>query len=298
MTSPPSTDAVTPSTGIQWCRNRLLVPGSSLSLTLPYAESELQDPILALRTVITEIASVPDEVSDPDVARRKLDWWRRGLEEQLPHPAITALLETGAYQALQLADFQRLITAVSFAIDPPRFERLEEWVSHCLALSAPSAMLEARLVENLSDSSVPRDKNTDQALSELAAASYQIRSVRDLVLDARHGRWWLPLELQAEFQLNQVAVASSDPGDGLKSLIAHCMSTILSQRQLALNKISGNQAWCHRHQMLSAALDHRLGQSIQRNPEKITKQRVLPTGILASVQLWRTARSLSRNQSV
>jgi len=268
------------------------VPGSSLSLTLPYAESELQDPILALRTVITEIASVPDEVSDPDVARRKLDWWRRGLEEQLPHPAITALLETGAYQALQLADFQRLITAVSFAIDPPRFERLEEWVSHCLALSAPSAMLEARLVENLSDSSVPRDEKTDQALAQLAAASYQIRCVRDLVLDARQGRWWLPLSLQAKYQVTRKTVADGAPKTSLAQLIRQILVHATRQQSKAEHSLESAATWLHRHQLLSSMVDKRLAMVISKKPSRAAKERISSVGILTGLLLWRKARKI------
>ena len=57
------------------------MPGHPLALTLPYAPADKRDALVALSAVIGEIASVPGDVSDPGVARRKLGWWREALAE-------------------------------------------------------------------------------------------------------------------------------------------------------------------------------------------------------------------------
>ena len=294
MANPPSTDQP-----LDWCRDRLLVPGSSLALTLPYAESSMRDPILALRTVITEIASVPDEVSDADVARRKLDWWRQALDETLPHPAMLALAQTGAAGAVRLTDWQALIDAVTLEIAAPRFEQVHEWHTHCERLAGPGALLEARLVEALDKSAEePRtarpapDSSPDQTLIQLAAAGYRIRSVRDLVLDARHNRWWLPLELQAEYQLTRTQVASGEGGHRFDALVRHLIADAVEQQRQARQQIEPEAGWLHRHQILTATLDRRLAGMIVRKPSRIAQQRLLPAGPLASFKLWREARWL------
>ena len=294
MANPPSTDQP-----LDWCRSRLLVPGSSLALTLPYAETAFRDPILALRTVITEIASVPDEVSDADVARRKLDWWRQALDETLPHPAVLALVQTGAAKAVQLTQWHALIDAVKLEIEARRFEQVNEWHAHCERLAGPGALLEARLVEALaktpnesSNARPPSDSNSDHALTQLAAAGYRIRSVRDLVLDARHNRWWLPLELQAEYQLTRTQVASGEGGHRFDALVRHLIADAVEQQRNAQQEIEPEAGWLHRHQILSATLDRRLAGMIVRKPSRIAQQRLLPAGPLASFKLWRTARRL------
>ncbi|MEM7053851.1 MAG: squalene/phytoene synthase family protein [Pseudomonadota bacterium] len=294
MANPPSTEQA-----LDWCRSRMLVPGSSLALTLPYAEQSLRNPILALRTVISEIASVPDEVSDADVARRKLDWWRQALAEMLPHPAVLALAETGAAGAVRLTDWYTLIDAVTLEITAPRFEQVHEWHTHCEQLAGPGALLEARLVEAL-EKSTPEPSSAqpassadpDHALTQLAAAGYRIRSVRDLVLDARHHRWWLPLELQAEYQLTRTQVASGEGGHRFDALVRQLIADAVEQQRKAQQAIEPEVAWLHRHQILSATLDRRLAGMIVRKPSRIVQQRLLPAGPLASFKLWRAARNL------
>ena len=295
MASPPSTDQP-----LDWCRNRLLVPGSSLALTLPYAAEQLREPILALRTVITEIASVPDEVSDADVARRKLDWWQQAVEETLPHPAVLALAETGAAKVLSPLDWQGLISAVTLEIESPRFEQTHEWHQHCALLAGPGAALEYQLIESLREQryAAHTPEATDQselkALIHLAAAGYQIRSVRDLVLDARHHRWWLPLELQAEYQLTRDQVAKGEGGHRFNALVRHLIANAIEQQNRAQQLITASSSWQHRHQLLSATLDRHLAIKIIRKPARVVQQRLLPTGLLASFKLWRTARQIVR----
>lgn len=274
---------------LSWCADRLLVPGNPLTLTRPYAPPERRDALLALRTVITEIALVPGEVSDPDVARRKLGWWRQALEESLPHPALQALQATGASERIDRSVLADLIDAVESTIDRPRFETVAEFEAHAESLAAPGARAEGRLMgaESL-------DSSTSKALIGLAAGGYRIRMVRDLVLDARQGRWNVPLELQAEFQVTRQQVETGEHPHRTRALIAWMAGQAVTGMKAAEDSIEPEAAWRHRHAVLYSALDARLGRHLVRRPGRAMDQRMTAVGPRAAFFLWRQARKLRR----
>lgn len=285
MTTQPSTDDP-----VAWCRSRLLVPGHPLAITLPYAPPEHADAIVALSAVVGEIAAVPGDVSDPEVAQRKLDWWREALEKQLPHPAVQAWLQSGGGVHVKARDFEPLIDAVATEIAPPRFERVEALELHCRELAGPGALLEARLLDA---GAAPGAAEAD-ALTGLAAAGYRIRIVRDLVLDARQDRWLVPLELQAEYQLTRQHVAAAEGGRRLEALVRHMAGDAMVEIERHRRALPAQQAWRHRHFLLRVELDRRIGQKLVRKPVRVLEERVAPGKTGDAFAVWRHARALRK----
>ena len=285
MTTQPSTDDP-----VAWCRSRLLVPGHPLAITLPYASPERADALVALNAVIGEIAAVPGEVSDPDVARRKLGWWRQAVEEQLPHPVVKAWLQSGAAEHVSGEDFQPLIDAVASEIVPPRFEQVEALDRHCRGLAGAGALLEARLI----NAGAPPGAAESEALAGMAAAGYRIRIVRDLVLDARQDRWLVPLELQAEYQVTRQHVAAGEGGHRLAALVRHMAGDAVLAIDRHWRALATDQAWRHRHFLLRTQLDRRIGRKLLTRPERIVRERVAPGRTGDAIATWRRARALRK----
>lgn len=285
MTTQPSTDDP-----VAWCRSRLLVPGHPLAITLPYAPPGRADEIVALSAVIGEIAAVPGDVSDPEVAARKLDWWRQALDEQLPHPVVQAWLQSGAAGHARAEDFEPLLAAVATEIAPPRFEQAEALDVHCRALAGPGALLEARLM----NAGAAPEPDESEALTGLAAAGYRIRIVRDLVLDARQDRWLVPLELQAEYQLTRQHVASGEGGRRLEALVRHMAGDAMVDIDRHWRALGAEKAWRHRHFLLRVQLDRRIGRKLLARPARIVRERVAPGRMGDAFATWRRARALRR----
>lgn len=281
----------TPSTEpleLGWCRQRLLLPGHPLLLTLHYAAVPQRDLVLALHALISEIAAVPDQVHDASVARRKLDWWRQALSQGLAHPAIQAWQAVGGVDRLEADAFDGLLQAVDREIDAPRFEQYSELRAHAQAVAAPAAMLEARLIDpDAADALNPE-------LSAAAGAAYCIRIVRDLVIDARRDRWHVPLDLQAEYQLTRQQVASAADGHRIEALIRHLAGDAVLELQRQRAAIEPLAAWRQRHLLLRLELDCRLGQYIVRRPGRVLRERIKVTRPSSGLLLWRYARGLKR----
>lgn len=287
MTAPASTEHPA-----DWCRARVLVPGHPLTLTLPYAPAARREQLVVLHTLIGEIASIPDSVADPAVARRKLEWWTEALERELPHPAIQAWRASGLADSLPAARFSALIEAISSAIEPPRFERQEEFDAHCRQVGGAGAWLEALLAGADRDDAALRS-----SLDRSAGAGYRIRVTRDLVIDARAGRWSVPLDLQAEYRITRQEAAQGDGGYRFDALVRHLAGDAVLEIDRVRQELAAEQAWRHRHLVLRRHLDRRMGARLVRRPARVARERVATGRMGDAVAVWRQARALRRAAS-
>jgi phytoene synthase len=271
---------------LEWCRQRLLVPGNPMTATLPFVSDQERDAILALRTAISEIAFAGSKTADAEPVRARLAWWRDALENGSSHPAVEALEMTGVRQRLDSGRFEPLLAAVVETTDNPRFETTEAAWGFFRRIGGSVGELEARLIEP--------EGNDYEPFVELGAAGYLVRVTRDLAMDAHANRWLVPLDLQADFQVARQDALSPRGSSGLNGLIRAFLSVGVKQAREAKRSIDPNRAWRHRHALLLWALERRLAAQIARRPGRILTQRLLPGQIGNSFAAWREARRLRR----
>lgn len=275
---------------LHWCRERLLVRGNPLTASIHFAPSGLKDQILALRAVITEIASIPGQVSEPDVAREKLDWWGRALGEELPHPAVRALIGSGAASRLSRSGFRSLIEGVALTLENPRFERREQAWEYFLAVGGPAATLEAELAGG--------DQLAVDRLQPLGAVSCLVRQVRDLSIDARRNRWLVPLDIQAEFQVARADALGEHASAGFNGMVRQWLTDGFRRSERVLAQLRPEEAWEQRHLLIQHELDRRLALGLARKPQRILAQRLLPGHAGNVWTAWRCARRLHKRQAI
>ena len=284
--------------GLAWCRSRLLVRGQPLTASLLFADQNERDRILVLRTLISELAAIPDASREAGVAQAKLSWWMEAMQTpDNQHPLLVAAREVGLIaridEATWLQHLSALAEGVAAAIAAPRMNQVAELWEHCENVAGPAASLEAALLRQSDE-----DGSNEAALRQVAAASYWIRLVRDLAGDAHQNRWLVPLALQADYQINRQSVLEANGGSAWDGLVRALLSEALKRGQQALQTLSGPAAWHHRHQLVLYALDCRLAGQLARRPQRILHERVLP-GPWGNVWCaWRRASQLSRGRSV
>jgi len=274
---------------LAWCRDRLLVPGNPLTASLPFAEAAQRDRILALRTLIGELGSAADSAEER-VGQTKVEWWASALAGDLPaaqrHPAIQALTQSGASERLERADLQALVGAIGGLLETPRFERFEELWSFCRGVGGQALVLEGQLLGG--------DEAGVVKLGEIGTAAYLIRLVRDIAMDARANRWWVPLELQADYQVSRKDLAEARIGRGFDGLIRTLLHESLQRAEAAIDSLPSKEAWQHRHALIYWALDRRLALKLARRPARLVQRRLLPGHVGNVIVAWRAARDLRR----
>ncbi len=273
---------------IDWCRQRLLVPGNPLTVTLPYADPSQRDRILVLRCMISEIAAVAS-VSDAEPGFRKLDWWRQALNEGSSHPAIQAWTASGLAGVVGASAFDPLIEAVMTTLESPRFEHRQQLWQHALRLGGPAWRLEGLLVG-------ASDADELETLAELGATSYLVRIIRDLGLDARRQRWMAPLDLQAEYQVARQDALSERASTGWNGMVRALVEMVIRRQDDGEERLDPVQAWRHRHALVQSALDRRLALKLASRPQRILDGRYLSGPAGNAFTAWRKARQLARRQ--
>jgi phytoene synthase len=274
---------------LAWCRDRLLVPGNPLTASLPFADDEERDRILALRTVIGELGAAA-ESQEERVGQTRLEWWSSALAGELDaaqrHPAILAMTQSGATDRLTPGELQAVVDAIGEILESPRFERFEELWQLCCRVGGQALALEAKLLGGEGDSVA--------SLRDLGSCAYLVRLVRDIAMDARAQRWWVPLELQAEYQLSRTDVAEGKGGLGFDGLIRTLLHEALTRSDEAVAAMPPDEAWRHRHALIYWMLDRRLALKLARRPAVLMERRVLPGHAGNVITAWRAARRLRR----
>ena len=268
---------------LQWCRERLLVPGNPLSASLLFIAPEARDQVLAVRTVVSELAGLAQAVTDESVTGAKLGWWRQALVEGATHPALIALEQSGAAMNVPPEAFIPLLETIGRDLARPRFEQFEQLHAHCLGLGGEAARLEALL-------DCP-DGATAEAAREVGAAGYLLRLVRDLGLDARADRWLVPLDLQAQFQVGRMDAADGKGGPGWDGLVRTLVERALRSGTPAAEALAGR----HPHLTICWALDRRLAALLARRPGQVLERRLLPGQFGNVWAAWRAARKTAKD---
>ncbi|NDY94700.1 squalene/phytoene synthase family protein [Wenzhouxiangella limi] len=269
---------------LQWCRDRLLVPGNPLAASLLFVHPPQRERILALRGLITELAALDDPAAEQPVREARLGWWHQALAEGAPHPALEAMTDSGADERVSPDLLLALLASIGSAAINQRFERYEQLWSHCLAIGGQAGRLEARLAEE--------GEQDDSAAAALGGASYLIRIVRDLGLDARNDRWLVPLDLQAQFQVARRDAINTRTGPGWDGLVRTLLERAVREGNAARSRLSTR----HRHLHIHWALDRRLAGQLVRRPGVIVQRRILPGHAGNVWTAWRAARRLAQQK--
>ncbi|HSM69304.1 MAG TPA: squalene/phytoene synthase family protein, partial [Xanthomonadales bacterium] len=88
----------------QHCLERGRRPGSIYFVTHRFMPAALQEPLLVLQALLTEIRGIPFAVTDPAVALAKLGWWQQELSgpdrDQSQHPVVRSGVTSGLFDCI------------------------------------------------------------------------------------------------------------------------------------------------------------------------------------------------------
>jgi phytoene synthase len=201
--------------------NRATPPGSSLYYAVRFAPAELRDTLAALAGWRHEVRAILDEVSDPGVARLKLDWWRdeirRTLDGAPRHPLSQVLRgELGRPQPgddLPAAPFLAIADRVEQELRRIRPADLG-------ALRAADSDDLGALFELMAHAHGARDEAALAAARRSGGWCAGVRRLRDAGLLLRHDRTVLPTDAVAAAGLGHEALASTEHRHRLPQLLA------------------------------------------------------------------------------
>ena len=273
----------------QHCAETALGPHRPLSVARLFSEPARSDSALAIHALLESLQSIPESVSDPSVATAKLAWWEQQFsmarEGPAQHPVVHALQTTGAWRRLDPAMLSALLAVLARQLDP-------EPNADLAALEQSQAMA-GRMVLALEARALEQPELDARAAAALGAGLRVARLAWRLVPDARAGRLWLPLDVQAQSGIAHSEIATQRESDAARAAVRQVIELALDALQRGREAL-GDAARAHPVLMLRVRVtEHQLGRAF-KHPATALAGEHPGMGVREVLGAWREARRLNR----
>ena len=173
----------------QYCQDRAARSGSSFYYSFLFLPPERRRAITALYAFCREVDDVVDEVSEPQVAAAKLQWWReevgRLFAGQPQHPVTRALVPHVAQLNLPAEYFEEVIDGMEMDLEQGSYRTFSELRLYCHRAAGVVGLMSAEVFGY-------QDRRTLDYAARLGLGFQLINILRDVREDARRGRIYLP----------------------------------------------------------------------------------------------------------
>ena len=270
-----------------YCQQKAAHSGSSFYYSFLFLPPERRRAIVALYAFCREVDDVVDGVSDVDVARAKLAWWRREVAAAYDgapqHPVTQALQPVVARFGLPQAHLQTIIDGMAMDLDQVRYLDFADLERYCHKVAGVVGLLSAEIFGRT-------DERTLDYARDLGIAFQLTNIVRDVGEDARRGRIYLPQDEMARFGVAPATLLRAQGGDAFRALMAFQVERARAWYDRALAALPRADRKSQRTGLIMAAIYRTLLDEIARDSEAVLRGRVSLTPLRKLWIAWKTAR--------
>ncbi|MDD3449358.1 MAG: squalene/phytoene synthase family protein [Gammaproteobacteria bacterium] len=262
-------------------------PGSSLYYALRFAPPEARPWLEQLHRLGREVREIPDAVSEPGVARLKLQWWEEEIERLFAgaprHPRTRALLPAVEQWSLPREEFLGLVTATRDELGRDGYPDFPRQLENALQGAGSLARLLARTLGC-------REPAPLEAAGRLGAVDHLGRRLRDAMPCARAGRLPLPAETLRAAGANAEDLVHGRPTPDLRLALGDQAGRIGSLYAETLKALDPDSRSALTHLRVLAALRLALVRTLAQDEFRDLGHRVSLTPLRKLWIAWRSAR--------
>src|SRR5512135_2142929 len=200
----------------QYVQDKAARSGSSFYYAFLFLPPPRRAAITAFYAFCREVDDVVDEVSDPEVARVKLAWWRSEIAAVYggtpSHPVTRALAESNRCRPLPQALLQTVIDGMEMDLDQVRYPDFVALETYCHRVAGVVGLMSAEIFGY-------EDPATRDYARDLGIAFQLTNIIRDVGEDARRGRIYLPLDELAQFGVHTRDILDAKETEGFRKLM-------------------------------------------------------------------------------
>ena len=146
----------------EYCQQKAVQSGSSFYYSFLFLPQERRRAITAFYAFCREVDDVVDEVSDPALARTKLQWWRDQVQllaaGQASHPVMQALLvhaaQPGLAGVITTARLMSIIDGMQMDLDQTRYMDYASLQRYCHHVAGVVGMVAAGIFGATQDATI------------------------------------------------------------------------------------------------------------------------------------------------
>jgi phytoene synthase len=182
----------------EYCADKVAKRGSSLFYALLNLPPAKRQAVVAVHAFRQEVEDVAARCSDPAMGATKLGWWREqlaALYDGAPqHPIARALQSVVHAYHLPRSRLLDIVEAVEMDLAAPRYPNFESLARYCQRIGSVPNELTAEILGY-------QDARTMACVRNLGLATRLARIIRDIGLDARRNRIYLPADEMVQFSV-------------------------------------------------------------------------------------------------
>jgi len=189
---------------------------SSFTYSFSFLPQEQKE---ALRTVYAFCRTTDDIVDNADDAVSRLDRlnaWRRELEKSLSgnsqYPLLNQLHGIALKFNIPVDHFYELLRGVEMDLRKDRYSTFDELKEYCYLVASSVGLMSLEIFG-------PRNSRTREYAVNLGIALQLTNIIRDVGLDAKHGRIYIPQEDLMSFRYSEEALFASRYDDSFVKLM-------------------------------------------------------------------------------
>ena len=182
----------------QYVQDKAAASGSSFYYAFLFLPAPRRAAITAFYAFCREVDDVVDEIADPSVAARKLQWWRSEVAKAFAgtpsHPVMQALMPLTADFGIEAGHLNAVIEGCQTDLDQTRFLDYPALQHYCHLVAGVVGEVAANIFGRTQDATV-------QYAHQLGQAMQLTNIIRDVGDDARRGRIYLPMSELQRFEV-------------------------------------------------------------------------------------------------
>ena len=269
----------------EYCQNKAAKSGSSFYYSFRFLPPDRRRAIIALYAFCREVDDIADEVSDLNIARAKLGWWRAELANLFQghpqHPVTKALAPATTAFSVDQARLNEIIDGMEMDLTHHRYNDFASLKLYCHRVAGVVGQLSAGIFGY-------RNPSTLDFAENLGLAFQLTNIIRDVGEDARRDRIYLPQDEMAKFGVSTADVLVARHSLAFVSLMAFQCQRAKSLYDAAFEALSPEDRRPQRPSLIMSAIYRTLLQEIERDDFMVLTQRTSLTPMRKLWIAWRT----------
>ncbi|MYM35151.1 presqualene diphosphate synthase HpnD [Duganella sp. FT94W] len=268
-----------------YCQQKTAQSGSSFYYSFLFLPPERRRAITALYAFCREVDDTVDDCTDESVARIKLAWWRKEINNMYAgaqtHPVTLALQPHIQPYNLKEEHLQAIIDGMEMDLNQTRYLDYAALNKYCWHVASVVGILSASIfgVSN---------PQTLQFAEKLGLAFQLTNIIRDVGEDARKGRIYLPINELQQFNVTAADILNAKHTDKFEKLMAFQIARAQQAYDAAFALLPKEDRRAQRPGLMMAAIYRTLLTEVEADGYHVLQQRISLTPIRKLWLAWKT----------
>ncbi|MDX8390984.1 MAG: presqualene diphosphate synthase HpnD [Mariprofundaceae bacterium] len=274
-------------TPAKYCEDKARGSGSSFFYAFLFLPEDQRRAIIALYAFCREVDDIADEVSDKNVAMRKLAFWGeeigRVFSDEARHPVGKEL--NWARKTFHLSEelFIEILDGMLMDVKGKPMLKTSDLALYCHRVAGVVGLLTIEIFGH-------RSHQSARFATTLGEALQLTNILRDLKEDAARGRIYIPQQERIRFGVTDQDFFDGNMSDEMHALIQHYIDKIELLYQKSIELLPAEDRQSLRPSLLMGAIYFAHFQRIRQHPDKLWQHppRLLPVHkIWIAWRMWR-----------